>query len=83
MTCEWIRLPGGGDAIVCRPRPKRRRCCHVRGCTASGSYQCDFPTGKGKTCDRYLCATHRVPQGPGRDFCRDHTGPEQLCLAIP
>jgi hypothetical protein len=61
MTCETARPKGGGVAIVCSPRLKPRR-CQIRGCTAAARYQCDFPTAKGKTCDRYLCATHRAPQ---------------------
>jgi hypothetical protein len=71
MKCETVRLPGGGVAIVCSPRRRPRR-CQVRGCDRPGVRQCDFPTGPGRTCDRYLCAAHAVPQGRGRDHCPDH-----------
>ena len=70
MTCEWVRLPQGGAAMVCRP-PARRRKCQEPGCHAAGLFQCDHPTRRG-TCDRYLCQGHRIAQGDGVDFCPKH-----------
>lgn len=72
MTCETVRLPGGGAAIVCNRR--RRVKCSVAGCGAPSQFQCDgaAPQRKSGTCDRHLCAAHRTPQGPGIDYCPEH-----------
>lgn len=70
MTCEPI--PGGG--FVCS-RGSRRPKCSTPGCGGRGDYQCDFALGGkavGETCNRFLCAQCRVPQGGGRDYCRAH-----------
>jgi hypothetical protein len=80
MTCEWVRLPGLPGAMVCGPRP-RRRTCQQPGCRAPALFQCDWPTPSGGTCDRYLCAAHRVsPPGEGVDFCPEHV--RQLALPL-
>jgi hypothetical protein len=65
MACTVIKLPGGGAAIACGPRP---RC---RGCGRPARYQCDYEV-EGKTCDAWLCAHCRVPQGSNVDFCARH-----------
>jgi hypothetical protein len=78
MTCEWVKMPSGGMAMVCGPRQRRRK-CYVRGCPTPASFQCDFPIGRG-TCDRHVCAAHRSAQslplartgGSGIDFCPEH-----------
>jgi hypothetical protein len=44
---------------------------HIRGtnvnpCVVCGflaGYQCDYPVGKGKTCDAFLCKDHAISQG--------------------
>lgn len=41
-------------------------------CNFFSDYLCDYPIGKGKTCDRNLCKKHRVAQDLGIDFCPDH-----------
>lgn len=44
-------------------------------CGALAEYLCDFPMGKGKTCDMRLCDRCRVRQEGDRwglDFCRAH-----------
>lgn len=73
MSCETVRMPGGGTAIVCGPRRRQPR-CQMPGCTRPGARQCDYPVAPGKICDRYLCAEHAVPQGRNRDYCPDHPG---------
>lgn len=77
MTCEHVRI-GGTVAIVCTRGRRRRPQCQEPGCTRPGERQCDFPIGKGKTCDRYLCTGHAVPQGPNRDYCPGHPGQRDL-----
>ena len=73
MTCETVKLPDGTAAIVCS-RGRRRPKCSVPGCPGSGEFQCDAPAPRRRsgTCDRYLCAAHRAPQGPAVDFCPEH-----------
>lgn len=82
MACNTIELPGGGMAIVCGPRARRRRCV-APGCDWWADAQCDYPlvSRPGKTCDRYLCQRHRVEQVKipgvhavtGRvDYCEPH-----------
>lgn len=53
--------PDGTIRIICvrGPRPTCSA-CHV----ATGTLQCDFPTGPGETCDRYLCGRCAVTQPP-------------------
>ena len=72
MTCNVVRLPGGGAAIV-KVTGRRRRKCSVRGCNALADFQCDYPR-EGGTCDRYLCKAHSTPQRgrPNTDFCPEH-----------
>jgi hypothetical protein len=88
MTCETVRLPGGGVAMVCGPRArppgsspgaKGPRKCYVPGCPTPAAFQCDFPTGRG-TCDRHVCAAHRSAQGTGVDFCPEHARQPALPL---
>lgn len=78
MTCETVKLPHGGAAIICG-RNRRRPKCSVRDCTAPGDFRCDAPVAgkRSGTCDRYLCAAHRTPQRGrptmgGIDFCPEH-----------
>jgi hypothetical protein len=42
MTCEPVRVPGFGVALVCG-RGRRPPKCSVRGCGAAAEYQCDAP----------------------------------------
>jgi len=79
MTCIVARLPDGGTAIVCGPRGRKLppRCAT---CFALATHQCDAQVGTKDTgvavmkvtCDRWMCAGHRIPKGPGRDVCFIH-----------
>jgi hypothetical protein len=91
MTCETIMLPDGTSGIVCG-RARRKRQCEEPGCFAPGEYQCDAPVVRKKrgggtmtgTCDKYLCAGHRVARGPGVDFCPEHAAElADHCVAKP
>lgn len=82
MPCEPIQFPGGGSAIICgRRRPKQKRCFY---CSKASSWLCDYntpsiitgPKGAGKTCDRPICADHRVNRGPDLDWCIVHVEEE-------
>lgn len=67
MKCESVDLPGGGKAILCYGRGRRRRCTYP-GCATDGSVLCDHDT-EGKTCDRLTCRAHAKPIGKNVDWC--------------
>lgn len=69
MTCEPVKLQGGGRAIVCSRGQRRKRCF---ACDLLESYQCDWKMGGGKTCDRPLCPDHAKQVGPDKHLCPEH-----------
>jgi hypothetical protein len=74
MTCETVRLPGGGRAIVCN-RGRRRRYPEMQRDRVPGDGGAAMRLLRlltGQTCDRYLCRQHAVARGPGVDWCPDH-----------
>ena len=78
MTCHFVKLPGGGRAIICTPRQRGHTCrCRVgdrhssRLCLAAATYQCDWPQGRG-TCDRYLCGRCAHEIEPDKHLCPLH-----------
>ena len=82
MKCQVVRLPGGETAIVCGrgPRPQK---CSAPGCGRLSVALCDWPVSDHRTCDKRLCAEHRVKQGPNRDFCPEHASEHgQMALAL-
>lgn len=46
--------------------------CNEAGCTAPGDNLCDWPMGRGKTCDLPLCDEHAREVGIDRHFCAVH-----------
>lgn len=57
--------------------------CSVCGFLAA--FQCDYPLGKGKTCDAHLCQQHAIQQGPAtedRHFCPTHAAIGQAALPL-
>jgi len=66
--CEVIRLDDGTVVFVRRRGPRLPLCA----CGRAGSLQCDYPVGRGQTCDRYLCRQCAVPQGDNVDYCPGH-----------
>jgi hypothetical protein len=68
----WLKLPGGGFAIVHTSKPaKACATCQER----FAAFQCDFPIAPGKTCDKYLCSDCKVSEGAGFDYCPEHPRP--------
>lgn len=67
-----VPLPGGGFAIVCGGR-NRKRCTY---CGGEGARLCDAKllTGPraGKTCDVAMCQACTASPRPNVDYCRDH-----------
>ncbi len=71
MTCNVLRDPKGQLlGIACTRERPRRKCnvCHARPATRL----CDYPTGKGKTCDCPLCVACARRIGVDRDHCPSH-----------
>ena len=71
MTCETIRIPGGGIAIICN-RGKRDQLCSI--CKKRPvEFLCDWPIGKGKkTCDKALCKLCARETGVNTHYCFVH-----------
>lgn len=71
MPCEAVKLPGGGYAMINRPnRPARP--CSVCKRKVREAKLCDFPVGKGKTCDAALCEACATHKEPDTDYCPTH-----------
>lgn len=70
MPCYHIQLPGGGTALVRMQAPRRKLCPFCR--KRQATQLCDFPVGKGKTCDRPICKECAVVVDPDRDHCPTH-----------
>lgn len=85
MTCESVTLANGTRAIICRSRPRRRKCscCGTRW----AERECDYPDLKRKsgTCDKPLCTKCAVKGGDNIDYCphhpKDQTG-QQMGLGL-
>lgn len=70
MSCTHIKAPGGFTAIVCTRGRKPQRCGW---CTHTASvFLCDWKIGKGKTCDKPLCAQHAQEVAPDKHLCPKH-----------
>jgi hypothetical protein len=58
----------------------RKRVGFIRGnlgkacpeCSDVADYQCDYPVGKNKTCDRWLCDFHANEVAPDIHYCPAH-----------
>lgn len=46
--------------------------CRAGGCGLNADYLCDFPTGKGETCDLPLCYGHAEPIDDDMHLCPIH-----------
>jgi hypothetical protein len=80
MPCSWIKLPGGGVAIVKHSKMRAPKC---RFCPARSTKLCDGLVGEtlgGEliTCDAPICNAHARRVGPDKDFCPDHHTPEDF-----
>lgn len=47
---------------------------HCADCGDVGDYLCDYPVGKGKTCDRSMCDDHSTEVAPNLHYCAPHLG---------
>lgn len=75
MPCRHftVRGPDGqpmANAIICGPKPRRRRCsaCGELGATR----ECDWKVGRDKTCDALLCERCTTQPRKDKDLCPAH-----------
>jgi 3-deoxy-D-manno-octulosonate 8-phosphate phosphatase KdsC-like HAD superfamily phosphatase len=45
---------------------------HCADCQDVGDNLCDYPVGKGKTCDRSICEHHSHEVAPNMHYCDQH-----------
>ena len=78
----WVDLPGGGHAHICVRGQRSKRCAFC----SNGYVEklCDFPVGKGRTCDAGMCAKCATAIARETDYCPKHKGhqPAQGALAL-
>ena len=69
MPCVPVSIPGGGTAIVCGVRGRRR--CK---CGRPATLECDWkvPSRKSGTCDAPICDRCSVSPAPDKDLCPTH-----------
>lgn len=72
MACDSVRLPNGAIAIVCSRGGRRLKAEPCSVCGKAAGRLCDFPTGKGRTCDAPLCSSCSTKLSGDRDLCPDH-----------
>ena len=64
----FLKFPDGGAAVIHTSKPAHA--CDL--CRAKlSAYQCDYPVGDGRICDKHLCNDCRVPVGKD-DYCKTH-----------
>ncbi len=77
MGCAVILEPDGTKTFVCGSGVKPCSCC-----ASPAGFLCDYPMGRGKTCDAELCKKHAIPQGPRSQrlmiFAEDPEGDDML-----
>lgn len=64
MTCY---VTSDGNGFVCGELGS-----HCADCMRVSDILCDFPVGKGKTCDRAICDVHSYEIGPNLHYCESH-----------
>ena len=68
MTCYVIPTKDGGKMFLCGKLGP-----HCSECSAPGDEAlCDYPVGKGKTCDKKLCEVHAHEVAPNVHYCPGH-----------
>lgn len=69
MACRTTKF-GDGFMWICGPAMKNAPVC--RECGHLAENLCDYPVGKGKTCDASICAEHSGVAGPDLHYCPPH-----------
>lgn len=78
MPCNHVKLPDGGHAIVCSPKPRKRKCAY---CSKPAPYLCDHKEN-GVRCDKPICNDHARSMGDNLDWCKIHKPAPQGVLAF-
>ena len=71
--CEDRVMEDGTRMILCHSGKRPKEKCYV--CGKPAPYLCDYVLEFGlenPTCDRPMCAEHRVKIGPNIDYCKEH-----------
>lgn len=76
MPCEVHTTPDGAVIMICCRGSKKSTPCFV--CGRPSTSLCDYPIGKGKTCDRPLCNSCKTSIGPNLDVCSKHSNPADI-----
>jgi hypothetical protein len=63
---------GNGEAMFICGRDLDVAPCRGPECVYDGEFLCDFPMGRGKTCDLPLCGDHAREVGPELHLCPLH-----------
>lgn len=69
MPCYTIPMPNGDVAFL---RGNLGPHCVEQSCGRPSEILCDYPVGRGKTCDRKLCPDHAHHVGGDLDYCEVH-----------
>lgn len=69
MPCYVSKGKDGHPFFFCGRNLKEKKCAD---CLDLASKLCDYPVGKGKTCDRPVCDLHSAAVGPNLDYCATH-----------
>ena len=54
---------------------------HCEDCSDVSAFLCDFPVGKGKTCDRHMCKDHATEVAPDVHYCKGHLKEWEDCVS--
>ncbi len=68
MPCYSLRKDGKTIGHICGNFGE-----HCAECGAIADNLCDYPVGKGKTCDRAICEEHSSPIGVDIHYCPHHS----------
>ena len=70
MPCQFFRSSDGElVGVICSRGHKQAR-CYI--CGKPANSLCDYPIGKGKTCDKPMCSHCKTTIGYDLDVCREH-----------
>lgn len=63
----YVRDDEHGRTFMCGDLGK-----HCADCADVAGFLCDYPMGRGLTCDRPICDQHGMQVGENTHYCRDH-----------